>query len=60
MKKAKKPKVYFDPEFVASLKKNLEMSPHTWLLINNPVHAYLCEGEACRKRVNRPEPPKVD
>ena len=44
--------MHFDPEFIKALKANMQMSPHTVLLLNNPIHAYLCEGDACRERVN--------
>jgi hypothetical protein len=47
-----KPKTYFSPEFIKNLKENTVMSPHTILLINNPLHAYTCSGEACRKATN--------
>lgn len=36
--------IYYSPEFVELLKKNAYMSPHTIRVINNPVHAYLCDG----------------
>ena len=49
------PEFYFDPEFLKALKENMKMSPHTIRLINNPVHAYLCDGEECRKATNAEE-----
>ena len=44
--------VYFDSTFIETLKANTVMSPHTVLCLNNPLHAYLCTGEDCRRRVN--------
>lgn len=47
--------VFFTPEVMECLRRNLALSPHTQLLMDNPVHAYLCEGDACRQRVNASE-----
>lgn len=44
--------MYFSPGLLEVLKQNLQMSPHTALLMSNPVHAYLCTGEDCRQNVN--------
>lgn len=46
------PTTYYTPELKELLKKQTFMSPHTWLLVNNPVHAYLCTGDDCRKAYN--------
>ena len=45
--------VYFDPEFLKVLKANMQLSPHTVRLMNDPLHAYLCSGEDCRIATNK-------
>ena len=49
--------IFYTKEELAVLKANLYLSPHTVLLMNNPIHAYVCEGDACRERVNHPVNP---
>ena len=44
--------IFYDQQALRLLRKNMEMSPHTILLINNPLHAQLCTGQDCRDRVN--------
>lgn len=38
------PKLYYSPEQIELLKQNMHLSPHTIRLMNDPVHAYLCDG----------------
>jgi uncharacterized protein YlaI len=44
--------IFYSQEFLEVLRENTKISPHTALILNNPMHAYLCEGDECRNRVN--------
>jgi len=36
--------VFYTPEAIEVLKLNTQLSPHTVRCLNNPIHAYLCDG----------------
>jgi uncharacterized protein YlaI len=49
--------IAYSPWFIALFKKNSQLSPHTVLMMNNPLHAYVCEGAECQRRVNGADAP---
>ena len=36
--------VFYTPEDIEVLKKNMYLSPHTRRILNNPLHACICDG----------------